>query len=135
MGSQSDDPPVVSGRSMPRPPSASPSDTISPSCEVIEVRVAELRQLFNAMDPSPFRERDLDPAAEEHIANWVAEVPSSAPLCLLVHLDRRAGVADEAALLGEAIQQFFRRRGEGARRRLRDLFAAAGPVSSSDSRF
>ena len=26
----------------------------------IQVRVGELRQLFNSMDPSPFRERDLD---------------------------------------------------------------------------
>ena len=35
-------------------------DTIPEVCRIIEVRVAELRQLFNAIDPSPFRERDLD---------------------------------------------------------------------------
>jgi hypothetical protein len=32
-------------------------------CAVIEIRVAGLRQLFNAIDPSPFRQRDLDPRA------------------------------------------------------------------------
>jgi hypothetical protein len=36
-------------------------DHIPPKCHVIEVRIAELRQLFNAIDPSPFHERDLDP--------------------------------------------------------------------------
>ena len=46
---------------------ASAGDAIPPTCEVIQVRVAELRQLFNAVDPSPFRERDLDPRAEEFI--------------------------------------------------------------------
>jgi hypothetical protein len=29
----------------------------------IEIRVAELRQLFNSIDPSPFHARDLDPSA------------------------------------------------------------------------
>jgi hypothetical protein len=36
-------------------------------------RVAELRQLFNAIDPSPFRERDLDPRAEEFIVEWARD--------------------------------------------------------------
>jgi len=38
-----------------------------------QVRVAELRQLFNAIDPSPFRERDLDPRAEEFIVEWARD--------------------------------------------------------------
>ena len=42
----------------------SAGDPIPPSCRRIEVHVGELWQLFNAMDPAPFRERDLDPAAD-----------------------------------------------------------------------
>jgi hypothetical protein len=38
---------------------AAAGDAISQDCKIIEVRVGELRQLFNAIDPSPFRERDL----------------------------------------------------------------------------
>jgi len=34
---------------------------------VIEVHVAELNQLFNAIDPAPFRQRDLDPDAADFI--------------------------------------------------------------------
>jgi hypothetical protein len=36
----------------------SAGDSIPPNCQVIEVHVAELNQLFNAIDPAPFRERD-----------------------------------------------------------------------------
>src|SRR5438876_5680775 len=75
---------------------ASAGDAIPPKCEVIEVRVAELRQLFNAIDPSPFRERDLDPRAAEFIVDWSRDVPSDAPLALVVHLERAAGRRDEA---------------------------------------
>jgi hypothetical protein len=86
------------------------------------VRVAELRQLFNAIDPSPFRERDLDPGAEEFIVEWSRDHPADAPLALLVHLERAPGPSDEAVVLREAIQEFFRARAAGTRRRLRDLF-------------
>ena len=39
----------------------SAGDPIPPKCSVIEVHVGELKQLFNAIDPSPFRDKDLDP--------------------------------------------------------------------------
>ena len=46
---------------------ASAGDPIPPKCSVIEVHVGELKQLFNAIDPSPFRDKDLDSKAEEFI--------------------------------------------------------------------
>ena len=88
----------------------------------IEVHVAELRQLFEAMDPSPFHDRDLDPRAAEYIVGWARELPSHAPVALVVHLDRSAGLADEEALLGDAIRKFFSGRGAAARQRLKLLF-------------
>jgi hypothetical protein len=39
-------------------------DSLPPGCERIEIQLGELKQLFNSMDPAPFRERDLDPNAE-----------------------------------------------------------------------
>ena len=56
------------GESVTSTPSA--GDAIATDSRIIEVRVAELRQLFNAIDPSPFRERDLDPNAEQFIVDW-----------------------------------------------------------------
>jgi hypothetical protein len=90
----------------------------------IEVHVAELRQLFDELDPSPFNDRDLDPKAAEYIVGWARELPSRASVSLLVHLDRSAGLRDEAALLGDAVRQFFGGRSMAARQRLKHLFAS-----------
>ena len=97
-------------------------DAIRGDCRVIEVRVAELRQLFHSNDPSPFRERDLDPAAERFIVDWSRELPADAHLALIVHLERGAGQTDEAAILRDAIREFFGQREVAARRTLRELF-------------
>src|SRR5688500_18150649 len=97
-------------------------DAIPAACEVIEVRVGELRQMFNSIDPSPFRERDLDPGAEEFIVDWARDVPRDARLALLVHLDRPADLSAAHGVLREAVREFFGRRGKTRRQRLRQLF-------------
>ena len=97
-------------------------DPIPAKCEVIEVHVAELKQLFNAIDPSPFRQKDLDPNAEEFIVSWAREVPGDAPLALLVYLDRPAGLPEEPAILRDALREFFAHRKDSARAQLSQLF-------------
>ncbi len=89
---------------------------------MIEVHVSELKQLFDAIDPSPFRDRDLDPKAEEFIVGWAKDLPRDATLALVVDVDREAGLPEEAALLRDAIHEFFRHRAERYRQRLRELF-------------
>jgi hypothetical protein len=101
----------------------SAGDPLPANCELIEVHVAELKQLFNAIDPSPFRERDLDANAEEFIADWAQEASPSAALGLVVYVDRPAGLPNEPAELREAIHEFFRHRAELTRHRLRELFS------------
>ncbi|HEU4764431.1 MAG TPA: hypothetical protein VFT93_02130 [Candidatus Eisenbacteria bacterium] len=102
--------------------SASSGDALPANGEVIEVRVSELRRLFNAIDPSPFHDRDLDPGAEEFIVNWAKEVSRSAELALRVTLERPKGAPEESAILRDSVHQFFARRAAGARRQLRELF-------------
>ena len=92
-----------------------------PGCVRIQVRLRELRQLFNEMDPSPFHERDLAPEAEEFIVEWAKEAPRDAPLGLTVHLDHPSGDPNEADVLRDAVGRYFRRRATATRRRLRDL--------------
>lgn len=99
----------------------SAGDAIPPNCVLIEIRVTELRQLFNAIDPSPFREKDLDPAAEQFIVGWAREVRSDARLALVVYLDRLAGLPEESTILREAVQTFFSYRCEVTKQRLRQL--------------
>jgi len=103
-------------------PRLSAGDALPQSCHVIEVRVAELRQLFNAIDPSPFRQRDLDPRAEQFIVDWASDLPMDSQWALVVHLDRPAGRADEAVALREAIHEYFSQRVVATRRKLRELF-------------
>lgn len=96
-------------------------DPLPPDGELIEVRVAELRQLFNVIDASPFRERDLDPDAEEFIVGWAREAPRDARLGLLVEVNRAPGQDDEPAVLRDAIRGFFTHRAQASRARLRQL--------------
>jgi hypothetical protein len=100
----------------------SAGDPLPPKCAVIEVHVTELKQLFNSIDPSPFRSRDLDPKAEEFIVGWAKDMPRDAPLALVVDLDRPAGLPDEAVVLRDAIHEFFHQRAQAFWQRLRDLF-------------
>ena len=100
----------------------SAGDPIPPKCAVIEVHIGELKQLFDAIDPSPFRDRDLDPKAEEFIVGWAKDLPRDASLALVVDLDREAGLSDKAAVLRDAIHEFFKHRAETYRQRLRELF-------------
>src|SRR5438270_8068878 len=89
------------------PEQDSVGDPIPPDCEVIEVHVAELKQLFNEIDPSPFRQRDLARDAEEFIVGWAKDVPRNARLALLVYVDRPSRDADAAAALREAVREYF----------------------------
>jgi hypothetical protein len=89
---------------------------------VLELWVGELRQLFNAMDPAPFRERDLDPNAEAYIVAWGSERPAGERLGLLVHLGRESATPAHVTLLRDAVHEYFRQRALATRRQLRQLF-------------
>jgi hypothetical protein len=53
----------------------------------ISLKLRELSQLFNSMDPSPFIDRDLDHDAEEFIVSSAREAHGSHAFELLIHLD------------------------------------------------
>lgn len=88
---------------------------------ILEVRVRALAQLFDAMDPSPFREKELDDNAEEYIVESVKELPRKPSYLLIIHLDQTARHSDEEAVVEEAIQVHFARRAELMHRDLRRL--------------
>ena len=61
----------------------------SGQAQPIEIRVDEVSQLFNTLDPFPFHERDLDSDAEEYIVGWAREVAhQGGALSIVVHLPR-----------------------------------------------
>jgi hypothetical protein len=94
---------------------------LPPGCERIELQVGELKQLFNSMDPAPFRERDLDPDAEAFIVESARELRRDAPLALVVRLSRRAASPEDAAVLPQAVHEYFAHAADSSRARLRRL--------------
>ena len=85
---------------------------------VIELRLREIAQLFNSLDPSPFLDRDLDADAEEFIASWAAEIPTHRELALVIHL---ATPPVPALNVPEAVRAYFNHRAEHKQREFGQL--------------
>ena len=90
------------------------------AADVLEIYLADIRQLFNSMDPAPFRERDLDPNAADFIVEWAEELPRHATLALVVKLGTPLGSGYSAATVEQSIRDHFR----SMSRRLRRVAAA-----------
>jgi len=96
--------------------------TTAATAGTLQLYLGELRQLFDSLDPAPFRERDLDPKAAEYIVDSAREAPAGAALALQVQLGREPASAAAAALLRDAVREYFERRAASRRRELRLLF-------------
>jgi len=75
----------------------------------ISLKLREMSQLFNSMDPSPFVEKDLDDDAEEFIVNWAQEFPTGTPIRLRVYLEQWP-TQDPKELITTAIHNYFSHR-------------------------
>ncbi|MEQ1438553.1 hypothetical protein AAG565_04250 [Fontimonas sp. SYSU GA230001] len=76
----------------------------------VELRLRNVAQLFNSLDPAPFHERDLDRAAEEFIVGWVRELPHDVALSLVLHLREWPDEPDPERWIGAAIRNYFNER-------------------------
>lgn len=92
---------------------------------LIEVRVERIAQLFSALDPSPFRSRDLDQRTEAHIIDWARELPRDAALVLHIHVPRKEAETTSCRGISEALAHYFTDRAEAAGRDLAEHFRAA----------
>jgi len=88
----------------------------------IPLRIGDLARLFNSLDPSPFRERDLDAEAEKFIVGGAREAPHDVPIAIIVQLSEQEGKADPAQVIEEALRNNFEWRVGEATRELRELF-------------
>jgi len=77
----------------------------------IKLRLRDINQLFNSMDPSPFLEKDLDDEAEEFIVGWAREFPPKAQVRLHVQLEQWPA-EDPKELIREAVHNHFAHRAE-----------------------
>jgi DNA-directed RNA polymerase subunit L len=73
----------------------------------ISLRIHDITQLFNSMDPSPFIEKDLDEKAEVFIVGWAQEFPANAKIKLRVHLEQWPSEGDPKELIRQAVHNHF----------------------------
>ena len=86
---------------------------------LVEIRLNEIRQLFNSLDPAPFLEKDLDSSAEKYIVDSVQELHLDAPITLILHLPHSACTGEAASSVPEAIHNYFLYRAEVTSKELR----------------
>ncbi|MES2194577.1 MAG: hypothetical protein V4517_09185 [Pseudomonadota bacterium] len=96
--------------------------TIESTDDAIELRVDEIAQLFHTLDPSPFRERDLDREAAEFIVGWARELHTDQPIRIIVHFPESELQNKAAQDLAEAIRGYFSHRATMLQRDLTELF-------------
>ena len=88
----------------------------------IEVRVSDVSQLFDTLDPFPFPERDLDRDAEEFIVGWARELPRDHPIRIVVHMPGAEIAKSDPNAIGTAMSGYFTYRSGVIERDLHELF-------------
>src|SRR5258705_8931712 len=78
-----------------------------PAGDAVEIRIEDIGQLFESLDPFPFREKDLNKEAEEFIVSWARELPLDQPLTIVVHIPKTQASSLEARELGAAVNRYF----------------------------
>lgn len=73
----------------------------------IEVRVRSPQQLFDARDPAPFRERDLDDDFVEYIFSAAREFTIATPLKLVIHIEDKESKDLNKDSVRDSIREYF----------------------------
>lgn len=89
----------------------------------ILIRIDQMARLFNSLDPTPFRERDLDEDAERFIVEWAEEANKNRPIEIIVELPQDEACLSVAEVVQEAIRYNFESRGRRAHHELRQLLS------------
>lgn len=92
-------------------------------CEryTIIVKVDRVARLFHSLDPTPFRERDLDPEAERFIVEWAKDAPRSAQFEITIQIPEQEAGAEAILAIRQAVRYNFQDRDAGTSRELREL--------------
>lgn len=87
----------------------------------LAMRVHEVGQLFNSMDPTPFLNKDLDTDAETFIENWAFGHSSRSRFHITIHIEKWPEGMDLNEMLTGAIHNHFAYKAERTRTKLRNL--------------
>ncbi len=81
----------------------------------IELKLHNIAQLFNSLDPSPFPEKDLDRDAEEFILAWAQELPVHGELRLTILLEQSLPPAQTETTVEASVRHYFAYRAGASR--------------------
>jgi hypothetical protein len=91
------------------------------AANVIQLKLRDISQLFNSLDPSPFNEKDLDHDAEEFIVSWARELNQYDELKMLIHLENAPGDPLTVASICDSVRHYFAYRASINRLEFRQL--------------
>ena len=97
------------------------NDSAAPAYAQIQLELKNINQLFHSMDPSPFREKDLDLNAEEFIVSWARELSDKDKFQLKIHLADMSASSRDSREIGEAVRNYFNYRADQYALRKREL--------------
>lgn len=81
---------------------------------LVELKISHPAQLFNSLDPSPFRERDLDAEAAGYLVDAIRELHGHQHVKVVVYLPGAVEAHTREAVAG-AVHNYFRYRETAAR--------------------
>lgn len=93
-----------------------------PAAGLIEIELRQISQLFNTLDPSPFRESDLALDAADYIVDCATDLPKDAPIEIVIHLPASELSQASAVDITGAVKNYFGMRVHAASMELRELF-------------
>jgi hypothetical protein len=92
---------------------------------VIKLRVRDIAQLFNTLDASPFRIRDISPAVDQYIVDWAQELPQDQPIEIDVYLGSRDATERETSDISDAFRSWYTEKEKAETTAIRTLFRDA----------
>ena len=87
----------------------------------LALRVREISQLFNSMDPTPFLNKDLDPEANNFIETWASGYPPGSRFHITIHLEQWPTDGDPNEMLTAAVHNHFTYKADRTRSALKHL--------------
>jgi len=89
---------------------------------MVEIVLDNVMELYNSLDPSPFRKRELDQAAEEYLYNAIDDFPLKEPMEIVVYLLPSKITPDIQESIRSSIHNHFNYRLAAGERELRRTF-------------
>lgn len=87
----------------------------------LALRVREITQLFNSMDPMPFLNKDLNSEVEDFIETWASEFAPGNRFHITIHIEQWPSDGDPSEMLIGAIHNHFSYKVERTRRALKQF--------------